>query len=294
MEWLFLTLIAVSLWAVAYIIDKHILEKYVKNSMVCLIVFGIIQFIFGLVILIKNFALPSFNFLILSLAAGIIYAFAVILYFKALKIEETSRVIAIYNLVPLFVLVFASSFLNETLSLKQYSGIIFLTLGAFLISIKKDFKLRNAKAVAITLGSVIAIAVYNISIKYLLGFSDYWTVFAYTRIGVFLTIIPIIYLYLPELKSTVSKFGKKVLGLMISSETITAVALITLTIAISFNYVSLVSGLTATQPLFVLISITLISLFYPAILKEELRGSIFAVKLISIVLICLGGFLIAW
>ncbi len=292
MEWIFFTLIAVFFWSASVTIDKYILEKYIREALICLIVLGLVGLISSLAIFLKNFVLLSPRLLILSLLTGIIYTLSILGYFKAMKIEEASRVISLFNISPLFVLILATLFLNETLLFKEYLGILFLVLGAVLISIKRDFKLRNPKAFIFIFGSAIFFAIYDVLTKYLLNFADYWTIYAYIRIGSFLAVIPLIYLYLPELKSTISKFGKKVLGFMVASETLNVIALISSTAAISFGYVSLVSGLTSILPLFVLILVSFISIFYPAILKEELKGSIFAVKLIAIILICLGGFLI--
>ncbi len=292
MEWIYFTLISVFFWSISVTIDKHILEKYIKEPLICLIILGVIGLISSLIIFLKNFVLLPAHLLFLSLFTGIIYIGAVVCYFKALKIEEASRVVSLFNLSPFFVLIFANLFLNEILLFKEYLGIFFLVLGAVLISIKKDFKLRNPKAFFFILGGTVVFAVYDVLTKYLLNFADYWTIFAYTRIGAFLAVIPIIYFYLSELKSTISKFGKRVLGFMISSETLNMFALLSITVAMSFGNVSLVSGLSSISPLSILIFVSLISISNPAILREESKGSVFALKLIAVILICLGGFLI--
>ncbi len=292
MEWISFTLISVFFLTASITIDKYILERYIREASVCLIVLSIVGLIFGIGIFLKDFVLLPIHLLTLSLLAGVLYFVSALAYFKALKIEESSRVIALSNVSPLFVLILAVPFLNEILLFKEYFGIFPLVLGAILISIKKDFKLRNPKAFFCIFGGALAYAIHDVLTKYLLNFADYWTVYAYIQIGAFLAALPIIYFYLPELKSTISKFGKRVLFFMVASETLNVIAMITITIAISFGYVSLVSGLSSILPLFILIFVSLISIFNPAVLKEELRGSVFILKLIAVILICLGGFLI--
>jgi len=65
-----------------------------------------------------------------------------------------------------------------------------------------------------------------------------------------------------------------------------------LTIALSFGYASLVYSLSSIQPFFVLLIAVILSRFFPSILKEEVSKSIVLVKIIAIISIFIGAFLI--
>jgi len=57
-------------------------------------------------------------------------------YFKAIKIEEISRVVPLLSFSPLFVLIFDAIFLGEVFTSLQYLEIFSLVVGVFLISVK--------------------------------------------------------------------------------------------------------------------------------------------------------------
>ena len=61
-----------------------------------------------------------------------------ILYFKAMAIEESSRVISLWYTGTIFVPIFAYVFLEEKLSLPSYLGIILLVASAMFISYRKE------------------------------------------------------------------------------------------------------------------------------------------------------------
>jgi len=131
-----------------------------------------------------------------------------------------------------------------------------------------------------------------ILIKYVLDFTDYWTVFAYVRIGVAIATIPIVYFYLPELIKSIKEFGAKVIIVMSISKGLFLFGSLLLTIALSFGYASLVYSLSSIQPFFVLLIAVILSRFFPSILKEEVSKSIVLVKIIAIISIFIGAFLI--
>lgn len=139
---------------------------------------------------------------------------------------------------------------------------------------------------------VIILPVNIILIKYVLDFTDYWTVFAYVRIGVAIATIPIVYFYLPELIKSIKEFGAKVIIVMSISKGLFLFGSLLLTIALSFGYASLVYSLSSIQPFFVLLIAVILSRFFPSILKEEVSKSIVLVKIIAIISIFIGAFLI--
>jgi len=140
--------------------------------------------------------------------------------------------------------------------------------------------------------SAIVLSVNSILIKHLLNFTDYWTIFAYERIGILIGAIPIIYLYMPELINTVKEYGKKVVIVLSSAEILNLLAVLFITIATSVGYVTLVNALSSVQPLFVLLFTVTLSIFYPSILKEEISKSAISLKLLAIVLMFIGAILI--
>ena len=291
--WALFSILAALSWAISDIIDKFVLTKWVKTPMVPVIILGFVGLIASIgIYFIYGFSSLSYFNIFLALVAGIFNALMVVFYFKAVKIEEVSRVVPLFNFVPLFILLLATIFLGEIFTPLKYLGIFLVVGGAVLISIKDFSAFKISKAFFwILLGSFI-ISITAVLIKYLLNFTDYLTIFAYNRIGVFIGIIPIAYFYIPELKHIIKTHGKKVAVVMSVSEIINLIGLLLITIATSFSAVSLVATLAATEPFFVLSAMVFLSVFYPRILHEEIGKSTILVKLGAIILMFIGAVLI--
>ena len=144
----------------------------------------------------------------LAFAAGILYIWAVLLYYDAIKLDEISRIIPLFYITPLFVLIFAGIFLREIFSIAKYIGIFLLVFGAILIS-ARNFQIRFGKAFWLMILASLILAINSVIQKHLLNAADFWTVFAYVRIGSFFAVIPVIYFNRKDFSSTMRKKGKK-------------------------------------------------------------------------------------
>lgn len=291
--WVIFSILAALCWAVCNILDKYALTKWVRSPFVPTIMLGIFGLIASVVIyFIYGFSSLSYFYVFLSLIGGILWISSVICYFQAAKIEEISRVISLYHLSPLFVLIFAGIFLGEIFTLIKYLGISLLMIGAILISSRSLSKISLNKAFWWMILSVIVNAGSLILLKYLLNFADYWTIFAYMRLGTMIGLIPIFYIYFPEFINTVREYGKKVIVVMSVNEILNLVALIFITIAASIGYITLVDALSSLDAFFVLLFVVILSIFYPSILKEEIGKSIILQKVVAIALMFIGALLI--
>jgi len=291
--WVIFSILAALCWAIVNIVDKYILTKWVRQPIILVIILAIIGLIASIIVyFIYGFSYLSYFNIILAFIAGIFYILMAIFYFRAVKIEEVSRVIPLFFLSPLFILIFAGIFLGEVFILSQYLGIILLMVGAILISSKGLSRISLGKAFWWMMLSVIAISINALLTKYLLNFADYWTIFAWTRIGAAIGIIPITYIYLPELINTVKQYGKKVVAVISANETLNLFGILSVTIAVSIGYVTLVNALSSVQPFFLLLFAVILSIFYPSILKEEIGKSVIFQKLLAIILMFIGAILI--
>ncbi len=286
--WILLSIIAAFIWSIVNVIDKTIMTRFIKRPVIPVIISGLLGIVFSLIIWTKKFVLLSGWPLFLSLLAGAIAAVATIFYFKAIKIEEASRVVPLFAMTLIWIVVLAVIFLGEILTIQEYFGIFIIFLGSVLISIKKRFRFSLGKVFLLMLLSTILYAVNRILYKYLMGDWDYWTVFSWTNIGFFLIMFPLFIYYIPIFRETIKKYKGKAMGLIISSESLSLIALIIFLVAMSFGFVALVSAVNSVHYLFVFLWTILLSIWFPKIIKEELKGSIIFLKLLAIVLI-IGG-----
>jgi len=298
MLWVVYSFLAALFWATASTLDKYILSKWVKNPIVSTMIFGIIGLIASILIyFVKGYSEISSMNLFLAFVGGLTYVIATILYFEAVKIEEISRISALAYFSQLFVTIFAAVFLREVFTSTIYAGILLILAGAILISSKdiaKITKIRPSKAFWLMMLSSAMIAVVAILTKYLLEYADFWTVFSYTRgIGTFIALIPVFYFKYPELKALAKEHGKKAVGAISISGIFTMLGSLVITIAASTGPVTLVNAISMTRPFFVLLFATVLSIFYPKILREELGKSAIILKVAAIILMFIGAILVA-
>ncbi len=293
MSWILFSILAALTWAIVNTVDKYILTKWVRKPIVPVMILGIIGVLASiLVYLFHGFSTLSYLNIALAFVAGIFYILMSIFYFKAVKVEEISRVVPLFYLTPLFVLILAAIFLGEIFTPLKYLGIFLLVIGAILISSKNFIKISFGKAFWFMVLSSLALSISAVMTKYLLNFADFWTIFSWTRIGMIFALIPIFYFSFPDLMSTVKEYGKKVVGVMFLNESINVVGVLLITIATAVGYITLVNALSSIQPFFVLSFAVILSIFYPKILKEEISKSTVLQKLIAIILMFVGAILI--
>lgn len=293
MLWFFFALCAVFLWACSDLLTKHLLEKYVRQPLVFIIITGLLSLIIAPLLLSYTGGVPQlewFDFLVLMLAG---FSSALLLFFQyqALKLEEASRIIPLLELKGLFVPFLAFAFLGERLSSVQYTGILLLVLGAFFLSVRKDFGLRNPKALSLILLGVFSLSMSRVLLKYALGFTASLSAFAFFEISYILFAFPFAFVYFNELKNTISTHGWRVFALMVCADLLGAAGMLLMIFALSLGPVSLVSGIGATEPFFILVFALALSFFAPSFLKEEIDAKTIAIKTFAVVLLLTGAFL---
>lgn len=293
--WIIFSILAALSWAIANTADKYVVGNWVKKPAILIIFVGLIGLFAAILIyFIHGFSEMSLYNTLLAFAAGLFYVLMLMFYFRAAKMDEISRVVPLSFLASLFILVFASLFLGEILTMFNYLGVISLVFGAIIISLKNIHKFKLSGSFWLMMVSSFSFSVYAVITKYLLGMADYWTVFSYVRIGVFIAIIPILYFNFSELRSFIKESGKKINGLVSLNETIRLSGGLFITIASSTGSVTLTNALAAIQPFFVLFFTVMLSAFYPQIIKEENGKLAIITKLFAITLMFIGAILITY
>jgi len=283
--WILLAVLTALTLSIVNVIDKFVLSKIVKNPYVPAIYLGILSFLAGIVILAWRGQSLSWLTLILSLISGAFYCISTILYFHAVKREEISRVVPLFYLNIIFVAFLGAWWFGEIFTFITYIGIGLLILGAILINFKDRLAIGTAFWLMLT--SALFLALSRVLMKYVLGSADYWTVFAWGRIGMFLICIPAIFLYFKELRSSFSH-----VIILSSSEILNIVGVLLLTVAVSLAPVTLVGSLTTLQPLFLFFIALMISYFKPSLIFETLNWKQILIKVVSIGIIVVGVILI--
>lgn len=232
---------------------------------------------------------------LIAVVSGACWIGCVALYSKALIKEEVSRVISIFFTIPLFVAILAAIFLKEILTPMQYVGIVLLVASGILISYKKSKGKFFIPSLKIILIAILLSSIYDIQKKYVLNVMNYWSLYFWNVVGINITAL--LLLFIPSIRRDFIKLVKtlkrtRLLYVLVGSETSAFFADISFNVATSMTYVSLVAAIGPLQPFFVLLFMVFISSFKPKILKEEINKKIILLKLISLILLFLGTWLI--
>ena len=318
--WLIASISAYFINAGVYLADKFLLSKKIHSSIAYAFYVGIWS-IFNLSLLIFEPWLPTWRELTVDLMAGILFLITLVFWYKALHQSEATRVVPIVGaLIPIFSLILSFAFLGERLTGQQLLAFIILICGGVLISVKqtklyfyKKTKARIKDIFGNLLGkiharyrprrrlivnSVVAalfFAAYYVLIKYIYTQQPFIGGFVWSRVGSFIGVI--LMLTIPDWRQVIIKQQKtartpKNLFFFLVVRLLAAAAFITLNWAISLGNVAMINALQGAQYLFLFILVLIISSHFPGALDEQLGKGVWLQKLMGVILISLGLFLL--
>lgn len=293
--WIVFALLGRALWAATSILEKILITTHISP-----IVYLIFSSFMGLLALwnvpFNGLIVPDFKVLMMALIAGALYIGASLSYLKALKFDEVSRLVPIWQFTPIFVLMITGITIGEKLSYLDYFAFMLLVLGGFMISLRRvDRMFKLNKGFWLMVLSSVLHALLQTAGKYVYQNIPYNDGFAWIRIGAFLATLPILF-YPPVIKTfvqTVKLLNNRVKLILIVTGIIDITGLALFNLAISTGSVSLVSAMGGTLSLFTIIFALLLSSRYPKLLKEEINKKIIAVKITSVIFISIGVYLIS-
>lgn len=298
MIWLFSALAGAAIHAVANFVDKYILEKEIPDYQALPIYTAIVSFVFGTIFwLIAGFPLLSLRDGAIVLTTGILSAFGLVFYFKALTVEETSRVIILFQMTPVIALALSFLFLKEAVTTTQFIGFLLILAATTLISFKKNptDKTFSAGFFYILLFDFLQ-AIASILVKYTINLNSFKTIVAWESWGLALG-GAIIYLLIPSLRKafhqSLLKITKRAIGILTLNDMFFIAGKLFFFFGFSQGPVALVKVLEGTQTFFGILYGWLLHLAYPAIFKEKITRHALTNKLIAALLLLEGIILIS-
>ena len=294
MSWILITIFAHLLNSVVLIIDKHLVSNTVLRPIAYTFYSGIFQILFLAAIPIFGFTFPEISYLILSILVGALFILALLVFYKAVKLSETSRVIPIVGgAIPIFTFCLSYIFLEERLVAGQVIAFILFVLGGVLLSSKLD----NGKRIIIK-GFYFAIlagflfAVYYTMTKFLFLKLPFFDGFILLQVGGFLGASTLLILKKNRkiIFSTPKTIKKKTAYLFVPNKILAAIAAIMIFYAISIkeSSVAVINSLQASQYVFLLIFAFVLSKKFPNLYKEQISKKVISQKLLAICLIGVG------
>lgn len=316
MSWIYIVIIGYSMNAVALTIDKFLLTKSIPRPASYTLNVGVLTGLVGLALAPFGLAKLSLLNVIISLIAGMSFAFALFTMYTALKRDEASRIVPfIGSMNPVFIFILASIFLNEQLSQKELMAFFLIIFGGIIISWriksngeimrkniadKFDHILHNKrKSLTIKIFSIATLSALLFAIsytltKYMYEQTEFLNGFIWTRFGVFVGAILIILLVnrKKEKKSKEQKLSKKAGAIFLMGQIFGGLSFFLVNYAFSLNSVTLVQAMQGFQYVVLFLLIIILSKKFPKILEEKLTPIIITQKIIAIIFIVTGLFIL--
>ncbi|OGI60033.1 hypothetical protein A2641_02560 [Candidatus Nomurabacteria bacterium RIFCSPHIGHO2_01_FULL_37_25] len=302
-NWFLIALIAPILWSVINHIDKYILSKYQDGRGVgALLIFSSLSSIIILPFLAifyrsKIFNISLTDFLILFFV-GFLSATAFYFYLKAMDIEEASIVIPLFQFDPVFGYILSYFILKESLNISQILASVLILVGIILLSIEIDEenKLKfKKKALFLVVISSFIFALSGVLFKKLALVDSFWISIFWQYVGltVFGILILIFYKkFRQDFITMVTTSKLKILSLNIISEILYIIGALANNFAILIAPIALVFVVNSYQSLFVFTIGVLFTIFFPKFVSEKISSKHFLHKLISIIIIIIGSYLL--
>jgi len=293
--WFLYALASVVFFGFTTIVDKLMLEKRL-SSFTYFVSFAPPALVYSICVLaflpVNAFSIPYG----IAFVAGLFSAGGYFLYVFSIREEEASRVAALTSLAPAFVAVLAVCLVHEILSAKSYVGLILMLLGSILISYKNNH-VKKTIPLSLILILIVTNFCYGLDqtfAKLSLDQVSFWSFLMIFMSGRFLVALP--GLAIPsvrrKLSSEVKGLGRIFVLTLASGSIMWCLGIIFLFYAASLGPITLVSTLGLISPLFTLFFAILVTKYVPEVLKEEIDRGTVALKLVAIVLIIFGTYLI--
>jgi drug/metabolite transporter (DMT)-like permease len=297
MNWILFALIPPFLWAFANVLNKIIRTKQIESSSAYFIIASLFQVVcvIGLFFTWKD--IPFSMTIVYAMLIGMMQALGGFIYFRALGIEEISRIIPFARFESIFVILFASVFMHEIFTPLRYAGFFLILLGGFIVAVKEfrgAFVFSHAFFLMLMASFLWGTA--DVLLKLLTNSVSYLPLFFLNRTGALL--FAILLLFIPKFRKETVMHLKKITSrtsiMLVVSEGLSLFGLLIFFYAFSVAPISIVNVILGFQPLFVFIIASAVAHRLPNLLDEQLTRKAIFIKIAGIILLILGLFFIEY
>lgn len=305
MSWLTIALISYFLSALVIILDKFILTgKKVASPPVYSFYIAVLS-LGALMFAPLAFSVPPVAQIFLSLVSGALFTFGILALYFAIRLGQASRVATFVGaLIPLFTFFISIIFFGEKLEAGEILGATLLICGGLLVTF--DLPLKTGKGrfldkfkYALLAGLLLA-AAYSI-FKVVYSEQQFLNGFIWTRFGSALAVAS--FFLVPSWRRDIieslkafrrpTRAGYHAGSLVILNKIMGGTASILFNYAISLGSVTIVNTLIASQYVFILVLSVIFSRWRPEIFDEKLYFWDWAQKVIAIIIIAVGIWLVS-
>lgn len=288
-------ILAYFLNSVAVSIDKFLLVKKIPNPLVY--IFFISAFSLIATVLLPFTEAPTLKVFTLASAATLVWVLGVYFMYKGLQIGNVSRVIPVIGtLIPINLLIYAR--INGEVNLDQTFAVVLLVLGIILLTLPY---LRGKIGLREVIYEVLAstlLAVSYILLRQAYTQHDFFSVFVWSRViliplGAFILMTPSLRKIVLAKNSTNINMLSGTGVLFLFGQFCGGVGELLITYSISLATPALVNSLQGVQYGFLFILGIILSRKYPEIFKDNLTFTSLVLKVLGILVIGAGLYVMA-
>ena len=304
MNWFFIAILAPFFWSINTHFDKFILSKYSKDrgvgSVFLFSTFFSAIFSIAIFLLKKQEILnhSSLNNFLLFLVPGFLSAFGFYFYLNSLKNEESSVVVALFQLSPVFAYFLGLIFLGEILKTSQIVAALVVLVGAGILSFDIE-EIENKLKIKWKMVGFILLAALFFSFndvlfkKFTIFEGSFVTSLFWQHIGIFIIgLLFFIYKknFREDLDSLIVNNKARIFILNGVSELFYVLGAMMSNLATLFVPVVLVLVLNTYQTVFTFIIGILLTIFLPQIIVEKISKRHLVQRTLAIAIIILGSY----
>ncbi|HBP00755.1 MAG: hypothetical protein UY41_C0017G0017 [Candidatus Moranbacteria bacterium GW2011_GWE1_49_15] len=295
--WLTIAVSGYLLIAVVAVLDKYLLHSRISKPAIYAFYVSIFS-LFALAFIPFGFSFPAAKVAVWAIASGFFFIYGLLALYRAVQENEVSRVAPLVGtIIPLVSVVYAFFFLGERLGLLGVAAVLILAAGGFLVSF--DLPIKNLKLFKGFKYSVLAGVSQAISLgllKEVFNNTDFINGFVWNRLGFFLAGLSL--LLFPVFRKQIKKSfnqkgtsGSRVAStgaLFTLNKVLAGVGSFLIVMAISRGSVSAVNAAGSIQFVFVLIFVSVLSVWHHHIYREKLAFSDWMQKFLAVMFIGVG------
>lgn len=288
MSWLYLALLAPLLYAIVNLFDDNLLEKVYKSPYLSTVFAGFFGSLPIFTLLFKEADTITLHAAMAASIGGLFTVLYYFFYFRSLRVETPSVVIALFSLAPALLPVFAHIFLRENLPVLAIVGFVIVVVASLSMAIVDLRKFKFSLALIPVVIAVILMDMGALSAKYAYDNSSFYPAYMFFCLG--MGTGGLLFLVAKFRDNTaglreIRGFFWKVLPVFVVAETVNLVAEFTLNLAISRGPVSLVKVIEASQPVYVLLIALVLYPIAPRFFREAEQGRVFRKFMLMFVVI---------
>ncbi len=278
MSWLIYALLAPLIFTIVNFVDKLILEKHVRNPASMSAYIAIMAFLSGFVLfIVTGFPILPFRDVVIVMFTGVLTAVGALLYYRALSIEETSKVIVLIQIQPVMVLIMSFLLLHETISALQFVGFILILGAAITLSARRGIGgIQFSKILWMLLLVNFLWSLSVVLFKLIVSEGQFERFLPYESWGFALGGL-LIFIFVRSVRDafrqSLRTIPRQALAIIAVNETIFLCAKLLTLAAVALGPTALVSVLGGTQVFFGIVAGWVLTVLAPSIYKEQIARS---------------------